>query len=100
MNKRVEGSAVVNGNTAGAAGIVFHFGTIAIADLVYTVGRTPSNDKYVVEAVDTGEGTSAKAEFDGEDDAIKAFAALIACDEPDLTARLAAIADKFAGYIG
>lgn len=97
MNKLVEGSVIAS--ATGIEGVVVHFGTIAIADMVYTVGHSPSSDKYVVEATDTCENTSAKMEFDGEDDAIKAWAALIACDEPDLTPRLNAIVEKFAGFI-
>lgn len=80
-------------------GIIIEFGAITIADLKYTVGRRPSDNKYVVCAYDAGENTSVSMAFDGEDDAIKAFAALIACDEPNLEPRLQAIAEKFAGYI-
>lgn len=97
MNKQVEGSEIAA--ATGIEGVVVHFGTIAIADMVYTVGQVPSSEKYVVEAKDLGTNTSAQLEFDGEDDAIKAWAALIACDEPDLTGRLEAIAEKFAGFI-
>lgn len=84
---------------ASTLGVLIKMGWLTVADYEYYVGRRPSDGKYYVGVADNANNTGMEVPFDGEDDAIKAFCALIVCDESDLTKRLEAIAEKFEDYI-